>query len=47
LGGIETLVDWRYMYDSSVSPALLRVSFGIEEPEDLIQDFEQALRKAK
>ncbi len=47
LGGIETLIDWRYMYDTSVSPALLRVSIGIEEPEDIIQDFEQALRQAK
>jgi cystathionine gamma-synthase len=47
LGGIETLVDWRYMYDTSVSPALLRVSIGIEEPDDLIQDFEQALKQAK
>ncbi|CAF4048768.1 unnamed protein product [Rotaria sp. Silwood1] len=46
LGGIETLVDWRYMYDTSFSSALLRVSIGIEEPEDLIQDFEQALRQA-
>jgi cystathionine gamma-synthase len=47
LGGVETLVDWRYLYDTSVSPALLRVSIGVEEPEDLIQDFEQALRQAK
>jgi len=47
LGGVETLVDWRYMYDTSVSPSLLRVSIGVEEPEDLIQDFEQALRQAK
>jgi cystathionine gamma-synthase len=47
LGGIETLVDWRYMYDTTVSPTLLRVSIGIEEPEDLIQDFEQALKQAK
>ena len=46
LGGIETLVDWRYLYDTSVSPALIRVSIGIEEPEDLIQDFQQALQQA-
>ena len=46
LGGVETLVDWRYMHDTSVSPALLRVSVGVEEPEDLIQDFEQALKRA-
>ncbi|CAF0980170.1 unnamed protein product [Didymodactylos carnosus] len=47
LGGVETLVDWRYQYDTSVSPALLRVSIGVEEAEDLIQDFEQALKQAK
>lgn len=46
LGGIETLVDWRYLYDTSVSPALIRVSIGIEEPEDLIKDFQQALKQA-
>ncbi|CAF1341819.1 unnamed protein product [Rotaria sordida] len=47
LGGVETLVDWRYLYDTSISPALLRVSVGVEEPEDIIQDFEQALKQAK
>lgn len=47
LGGIETLIDWRYQHDTTVSPALLRVSIGIEEPEDLIQDFQQALQQAK
>jgi cystathionine gamma-synthase len=47
LGGVETLIDWRYMYDTTVSPSLLRVSIGVEEPEDIIQDFEQALRQAK
>ena len=47
LGGFETLIDWRYKFDKSVSPALLRVSIGIEEPEDIIQDFQQALQQAK
>jgi cystathionine gamma-synthase len=47
LGGIETSVDWRYKFDTNVSPALLRVSIGIEEPEDIIQDFQQALHQAK
>jgi cystathionine gamma-synthase len=47
LGGFETLIDWRYKFDTSVSPALLRVSIGIEEPEDIIQDFQQALHRAK
>ncbi|UJR32713.1 hypothetical protein I4U23_020172 [Adineta vaga] len=46
LGGYETLIDWRYRFDTSVSPALLRVSIGIEEPDDIIQDFQQALQQA-
>ena len=46
LGGVETLVDWRYIHDNSVSPTLLRVSVGVEEPEDIIQDFQQALQQA-
>jgi cystathionine gamma-synthase len=47
LGGVETLIDWRYAFDTSLSPSLLRVSIGVEEPEDLIQDFEQALKQAQ
>ncbi|CAF3826218.1 unnamed protein product, partial [Rotaria magnacalcarata] len=47
LGGVETLIDWRHMHDTSVSSALLRVSIGLEESEDIIQDFEQALNKAE
>lgn len=45
LGGVESLIDWRYKHDQSVSPCLLRVSIGIEEVEDLIADFKQALAK--
>ncbi|CAF1050226.1 unnamed protein product [Adineta steineri] len=47
LGGVETLVDWIYSYNTSISPTLLRVSIGVEEPEDIIQDFEQALKQAE
>ena len=43
LGGVESLIDWRYQYDHSVSQSLLRVSIGVEEPEDLIADLQQAL----
>ena len=46
LGGVETLVDWRFLYDKTISPSLLRVSVGVEEPEDIIKDFDQALQKA-
>lgn len=43
LGGVESLIEWRAMSDHTVSPSLLRVSVGLEDVEDLIQDLEQAL----
>lgn len=43
LGGAESLVDWRYPYDPSLPPGLLRFSVGLEDPADLIADLEQAL----
>jgi cystathionine beta-lyase/cystathionine gamma-synthase len=30
-----------------VSPSLLRISVGVEEAEDIIQDFEQALENCQ
>jgi len=57
LGGTETLVqhpasmthgplteDERRM--SGVTEGLVRVSVGLEDPEDLIEDFDRAIRKA-
>jgi len=46
LGGVESLVEHRASIEgpsSPVPPDLLRLSIGIEEPEDLIADLEQAL----
>ena len=43
LGGVESLIDWRYQYDQTLEPALLRISCGLEDAHDLIQDLEQAL----
>lgn len=46
LGGVESLVEHRASTEgpnSPVPPDLLRLSVGIEEPEDLIADLEQAL----
>lgn len=43
LGGVESLVDWRYRYDTTVPASLVRLSIGLEEPADLISDFTQAL----
>ncbi len=46
LGGVESLVEHRASIEGRNSPVpadLLRLSVGIEEPEDLIADLEQAL----
>lgn len=43
LGGVESLIEWRALSDASVDPSLLRVSVGVENIEDLIADFENAL----
>ncbi|RMZ91669.1 hypothetical protein DV736_g1077, partial [Chaetothyriales sp. CBS 134916] len=44
LGGIESLIEWRTMTDSTVTKDLLRVSVGVENPEDLLADLIQGLR---
>ena len=44
LGGVESLIDWRYKWDQTVSPRLLRVSIGLENFEDLQEDFSQAFK---
>jgi cystathionine beta-lyase/cystathionine gamma-synthase len=38
LGGVESLIEWRTMTDSTVDTRLLRVSVGIESWEDLRDD---------
>jgi cystathionine gamma-synthase len=46
LGGVESLVEHRASVEGAGSPAppdLLRLSVGIEDPDDLIADLEQAL----
>ncbi len=47
LGGVESLVEHRASVEGPQSPTppdLLRMSVGLEDTEDLIQDIEQALR---
>jgi cystathionine gamma-synthase len=47
LGGVESLIEHRATIEGPASPIpedLLRLSIGIEHPEDLIADLEQALR---
>lgn len=41
LGGVESLIEWRTMSDATVSPALLRVSIGVEDWRDLLGDIVQ------
>lgn len=38
LGGVESLIEWRTMTDSTVTKDVLRVSIGVEAPEDLLAD---------
>ena len=44
LGGVESLIEWRRKHDPEAPPALVRISVGLEDPEDLVADLEQALR---
>jgi cystathionine gamma-synthase len=50
LGGVESLIEHRSSVEGANSPAppdLLRMSAGIEEASDLIDDFEQALKASR
>jgi cystathionine gamma-synthase len=49
LGGVESLIEHRASIEGPGSPCptdLLRLSAGIESPEDLLADLEQALKRA-
>jgi len=49
LGGVESLIEHRASVegpDSPCPPDLLRLSAGLEDPDDLYQDLDQALRRA-
>ena len=49
LGGVESLIEHRASVEGAGTPAapdLLRLSTGIEDAQDLIDDFEQALSAA-
>jgi cystathionine gamma-synthase len=46
LGGVESLIEHRASSEGKVSnapPNLLRLSVGLEHPDDLIEDLMQAL----
>ncbi|HEY7302052.1 MAG TPA: aminotransferase class I/II-fold pyridoxal phosphate-dependent enzyme [Xanthobacteraceae bacterium] len=49
LGGVESLIEHRASVEGAGSPCppdLLRLSAGLEDPEDLLADLDQALRSA-
>ena len=43
LGGVESLIEWRHKWDPLTSPTLLRLSIGLEDANDLIDDLNQGL----
>jgi len=47
LGGVESLIEWRTMTDSTVTKEVLRVSIGVEDREDLLADLIQGLRAVR
>ena len=47
LGGVESLIEWRAMSDTTVDRRLLRVSVGVEGWEDLKDDFIRAFRQLR
>ncbi|KAI9592309.1 cystathionine gamma-synthase [Syncephalis fuscata] len=44
LGGVESLVEWRYGTDGISDPRLVRASVGLESLEDQKRDWRQALQ---
>ncbi len=49
LGGVESLIEHRHSVeppDTPTPPDLLRLSIGLEHPEDLARDLEQAIERA-
>ncbi|KAF5098684.1 hypothetical protein D0Z00_001937 [Geotrichum galactomycetum] len=45
LGGVESLIEWRAMSDSEISETLLRISVGVEDADDLVEDLCNALKQ--
>jgi cystathionine gamma-synthase len=49
LGGVESLIEHRWSTEgpeSTTPEGLIRVSLGLEHPDDLIEDLDRALRQA-
>ncbi|KAF3076968.1 putative trans-sulfuration enzyme [Trichoderma lentiforme] len=43
LGGVESLIEWRAMTNTSIDQRLVRLSIGVEALEDLTRDLQQGL----
>ena len=43
LGGVESLIEHRYLSDDEIRPGVLRLSIGLEDPDALIADLGAAL----
>jgi len=46
LGGVESLAEWRRKHDPEAPPTLVRLSVGLEDPDDLVADLARALARA-
>ncbi|OPB37384.1 MetC Cystathionine beta-lyases/cystathionine gamma-synthase [Trichoderma guizhouense] len=44
LGGVESLIEWRAMTNTSIDQRLVRLSVGVEALEDLTRDLQQGLK---
>ena len=44
LGGIESTIEWSHRHHPSRSTSLLRLSIGLEDPNDLINDVKRGLK---
>ncbi|CAD6575661.1 MAG: hypothetical protein CYPHOPRED_005760 [Cyphobasidiales sp. Tagirdzhanova-0007] len=44
LGGVESLIEQRVLSDARENPCLIRLSVGLEDLEDLKEDFRNAIR---
>lgn len=47
LGGVESLIEWRALSDSRCDQRLLRLSVGVEDVEDLLQDLQQGFEAVR
>lgn len=43
LGGVESLIEWRAMTNTSIDQRLVRLGVGVEALDDLTRDLQQGL----